>query len=91
MVRLVDAASVYPEVLQAIAIGLFGAESKLVIASLTLASAIYQISEGHLLILNPSMRQYCVTRDRVFSDKVLGDAERACIMALQQAHTASLR
>jgi hypothetical protein len=40
MIRLVDAASVYPKILQAIAVGLFGAESKLVIAGLTLASAI---------------------------------------------------
>jgi hypothetical protein len=70
---------------------LFGAESKLVVAALALASAIYQISEGHLLILNPSVRQYCVRRDRVFSDKIFGNTERACIMALQQTHTASLR
>ena len=91
MVWLVNAASVNPEVLQVIAFGLFCVESKLVIATHALASIIYQIFESHLLILNPSVRQYCLRRDRVIADEVSCQAELACVVALQQTHTVSLR
>jgi hypothetical protein len=43
MIRLVDATSVHPEVLQAIDTRLAGAESELVIPSLALSSAIYEV------------------------------------------------
>jgi hypothetical protein len=88
---LVNAAIVNAEVLQIIAFGLFCAESKLVIATLALASTIYQIFESHLLILNPSLRQYCLRRDRVIADEVSCQAELACVVALQQTYTVSLR
>lgn len=88
---LVNAASVNPEVLQVIAFGLFCAESKLVIATLALASTIYQIVESHILILNPSVRQYCLRRDRVIADEVSCQAELDCVVALQQTYTVSLR
>jgi len=87
---LVNAAIVNAEVLQIIAFGLFCAESKLVIATLALASTIYQIFESHLLILNPSLRQYCLRRDRVIADEVSCQAELACVVALQQTYTVSL-
>ena len=91
MVWLVNAASVNPEVLQVIAFGLFCAELKLVIATLALASTIYKIFESHLLILNPSVRQYCLRRDRVIANEVSRQAELAYIVALQQTHTVSVR
>lgn len=72
-----------PEVLQVIAFGLFCAALKLVIATLALASTIYQIFESHLLILNPSVRQYCLRRDRVIANKLFCQAELAYITALQ--------
>jgi len=76
---------------QVIAFGLFCAELKLVIATLALASTIYQIFESHLLILNPSVRQYCLRWDRVIANEVSRQAELAYIVALQQTHTVLLR
>jgi hypothetical protein len=70
---------------------LFCAESKLVIVTLALGSTIYQIFESHLLILNPSVRQYCLRRDRVIADEVSCQAELACVVALQQTRTVSPR
>jgi hypothetical protein len=37
------------------------------------------------------VRQYCLRRDRVIADEVSCQAELACVVALQQTHTVSLR
>ena len=42
---------------------------------LALASIVYQISESHLLVLNPSVQQYCLTRDRVVANEVSRQVE----------------
>jgi hypothetical protein len=87
MARLVNAASIHPKVLQVITPGMLRAESKLIVATLALAGAIREVLEGHFLALDPSVREYCVRRNRVISDKVLGEAEGACVASLQQTHS----
>jgi hypothetical protein len=58
-VRFVDATGVYPKVMQAVASGLFSAEPDLAIASLALASIIYQVLKGDLLCIgSPCVRSY---------------------------------
>ena len=50
-----------PKVLQAVAFDLFSAEPDLVVASLVLASAIYQVLEDDLL----GIRSSCVRKNRI--------------------------
>ena len=81
MVRLIDAAGVYPKVLQAITLSLLGAKGKLVVAILAMTGAISQILEGYLLAILPGVREYCIGRDRVVSNKV-SQAEHARVVAV---------
>jgi hypothetical protein len=77
---LIDATGVYPKVSQAVAPSLFPAEPDLVIANLALASTIFQVSEGDLLlrIIFLSVRKYGVLGNIVEID--LGQAELAIIV-----------
>ena len=86
MVTFLDATGVDPKVLQAVVFGLFSAQPDLVVASLVLANAIYQVLEGNLL----GIRSPCVRKNRIpgniVANKVVGQAELASAVALQKTH-----
>ena len=61
-------------------LSLFAAESDLAIASLVLARAIRQVSEGDLLcIRSPCVRQYGIVGDVI--DDILGKGELVVVFA----------
>ena len=66
------ATGVDPKELQAVMFGFFSAEADLVVATLVLASAIYQVLEGDLF----SIRSPCVRKNRIqgniVANEVLG-------------------
>src|SRR5271170_2341185 len=66
VILLVNAASIYPEVSQAISCRLFRAKPYLVITSLALPGAGFYVLKADLLavVCGPSMREYCIGRDR---------------------------
>ena len=64
VVLLVDTTGVNPKVLQAILSSLFSTEPDLLISKLFLASTIYHILEGSLLVIrSPCVRKYGIRRD----------------------------
>jgi hypothetical protein len=85
VVSLYDAAGVDPEVAQAFASCLFTSEHDLPTTSLALAIILYQILEGDFFSA-PSMREYCVGRDRVLGELLQGEVT----MCIQRQETHGL-
>jgi hypothetical protein len=74
-----DTTRVYPEVLQAVAAGLFSTEPDLVITILALSSTVYQVSKVDLLCI----RSPCVRENSVLGNvvaEVLGQDELAIVV-----------
>jgi hypothetical protein len=72
-VGLFDTASIYPEILEAIAGSLLSTEPNLSMPSLKLPRTFYHVVVGNLFIVtSPSMGEYCIGRE---IDKVLRQAE----------------
>jgi hypothetical protein len=69
-IRFVDIVYIYPEVFYAVLYRLYSAESDLVIARLTLASTIYQVSECHSSVSAPHVCESIAYRG-VLSPKFL--------------------
>ena len=76
LICFIDAAGVYPKVIQAIALRLLCAEPYLAITRLLRAAALEQFAVSHLLAFLPSMRENSVRRNFIVSDEILGEAER---------------
>jgi hypothetical protein len=68
---LLDTAGIDPEVVQAIASGLFAAEFDFATASLTSAIVCFQIEKGDFF-RSPRMRQYSIGWDLVLSELLPG-------------------
>jgi hypothetical protein len=83
---LLDAASIHPEVVQAIMAGLFSAEPNLLVSNIVLPSTIYHISIYDLFCIRPA----CVRKDSIFgtlaTNKVLGQTKLAIVIEFKQAH-----
>jgi hypothetical protein len=87
LVRLVDATSVEPEVLQAVSPCLLSTKPDFVIARLILAGGPCYIFKGYLLrILSPPVRKYCIRRYCVLAHQVGGDTELPVFAVLQKTH-----
>ena len=80
VVRFVNTARVDPNVLQAIAAGLFRAEPDLVVARLSLAGTIHQVFEVDLVgLCSPCVRKYGVSGNIIVSEVL--EAEFASAIA----------
>jgi hypothetical protein len=87
--RLVDAASIYPDILQSITGSLFCARLCLAIAILALASAFHKLFESHFIpIIAPGMREYSDTRRLLIE---IGFKAQVCLIAaVYKTHCSNL-
>jgi hypothetical protein len=85
VVRLVDAACVYPKELQTVTPCLISTKSDLVIADFVFAYTIHQILKTDLLLLRtPGMRKYRISGN--VAGKKLGQADLAGGIAFEKTH-----
>ena len=84
MVRLINAAGVYPEVLQTVNGSLLSAKPDLSVPTLISASTFGDVLERNFLFfISPSMREYSIWWDVI--SKIFGQAKIA-IFELQKTH-----
>lgn len=85
MVRMIDAACIHPEMIEAVLLSLPATEVNFAISSLALAGSHSYIVERQLIfICAPSVREDGVGWN--FVDKVFGEPQLSALVELQKAH-----